>query len=229
MNSFVTAARNAGASFTRRTQISWRMIIAAFALLIALIASFLAFRYLNYRNVQENFYGQVFVPALHAYDFHLIDQNGKAFQLSQLRGKVVLFYFGFTHCPNICPTTLTDLEKVYRALPDKARPRVQIIFVTVDPQRDNPELMKKYLSYFDPDFLGLTGSADQVSKAAAAYGATFEKVHNPGEDWNVYFMNHSAFTYLINPDGKWELLYDFDKLHDTMRIVADIDQVLDSR
>jgi protein SCO1 len=229
MNSFVTAARNAGASFTRRTRISWRMIIAAFALLIALIASYFTFRYLHYRNVQEDFYGQALVPPRDAYDFHLIDQNGKAFQLSQLRGKVVIFYFGFTHCPNICPTTLTDLEKVYRALPDKARRKVQIIFVTVDPERDNPELMKKYVSYFDPDFLGLTGSADQVSRAAAAYGATFEKVHNPGEDWNMYFMNHSAFTYLISPDGKWELLYDFDKLHDTTRIVSDIEQVLDNR
>jgi protein SCO1 len=227
MNSFVTATRNACASFTRRTRINWRMLIAAFALLIALIASYLAFRYLNYRNVQEDFYGQALVPASDAYDFHLIDQNGKAFQLRQLRGKVVIFYFGFTHCPNICPTTLTDLEKVYRALPDKARQRVQIIFVTIDPERDNPELMKKYISYFDPDFLGLTGSADQVSKAATAYGATFEKVHHPGEDWNVYFMDHSAFTYLINPDGKWELLYDFDKLHDTSRIVADIERILE--
>jgi cytochrome oxidase Cu insertion factor (SCO1/SenC/PrrC family) len=169
MNSFVTAARNAGAAFTRRTRISWRMIIAAFALLIALFASYLAFRYLNYRNVQEDFYGQALVPASDAYDFHLIDQNGKAFQLSQLRGKVVIFYFGFTHCPNICPTTLTDLEKVYRALPDKARRRVQVIFVTIDPERDNPELMKKYISYFDPDFLGLTRKCVWPKFAAGRY------------------------------------------------------------
>jgi membrane-anchored protein YejM (alkaline phosphatase superfamily) len=72
MNNFVAPARNAGASFTRRTDVSWRMIIAAFALLIALIASFLGFRYLNYRNVQENLYGQAFVPATDAYDFHFI-------------------------------------------------------------------------------------------------------------------------------------------------------------
>ena len=67
---------------------------------------------------------------------------------------------------------------------------------------------------------------DQVSKAAKAYGATYEKIHHPGEDPDVYFMNHSAFTYLISPNGKWELLYDFDKLRDTEKIVADIEQVL---
>jgi protein SCO1 len=108
----------------------------------------------------------------------LLIRTGKAFHLSQLRGKVVLFYFGFTHCPNICPTTLTDLGNVSRALPDKARPKVQVLFVTIDPERDQPDVMKKYISYCDPDFLGLTGSTDQVSKAATAYGASFEKVHH---------------------------------------------------
>jgi cytochrome oxidase Cu insertion factor (SCO1/SenC/PrrC family) len=79
---------------------------------------------------------------------------------------------------------ITDLQRVYRALPDKARRKVQVMFVTIDPERDQPELMKKYISYFDRDFLGLTGSNDQVSKAAAADGATFEKVHHPGEGWD---------------------------------------------
>jgi protein SCO1 len=124
MNSFLTEVRNATTSFTRRTRINWRIILAGFALVIALIASFAGVRYLTYRKVQAEFYGEAFVPASDAYDFHLVDQNGKAFHLSQLRGKVVLFYFGFTHCPNICPTTLTDLGNVYRALPDKARPKV---------------------------------------------------------------------------------------------------------
>lgn len=227
MNSFLPEVQNAATSFARRTRNSWRIILAGFAFVAALIASLLAARYLTYRNVQAEFYGEAFVPASDAYDFNLIDQDGKAFHLSQLRGKVVLFYFGFTHCPNICPTTLTDLEKVYRALPETTRRKVQVMFVSIDPERDNPELMKKYVSYFDADFFGLTGSNDQVGKAAAAYGASFEKVHHPGEDWNVYFMNHSAFTYLINPNGKWELLYDFDKLHDTTRIVADIKRILE--
>src|SRR6201993_3415713 len=97
--------------------INRRILIAAIALALALLVSFLFTRYTAYRNVQESYYGQVLVPAKDAYDFHLINQDGKPFQLDQLRGKVVLFSFGFTHCPNVCPTTLSDLAKVYRALP----------------------------------------------------------------------------------------------------------------
>ena len=94
-----------------------RMFLAAFALIAALLVSFLCTRYSAYRAVQVNYYGQALVPAKQAFDFRLMDQDGKAFQLSQLHGKAVLFSFGFTHCPNVCPTTLSDLARIYRALP----------------------------------------------------------------------------------------------------------------
>ena len=86
--------------------------------------------------------------------------------------------------------------------------------------------VERLCTYFDPNFIGLTGTDEQISEAAKAYGATYEKVHHPGEDQDVYFMNHSAFTYLISPDGNWKLLYDFDLLNDTEKIVADIEHVL---
>ena len=226
MNKSMSDLYSGLAFVSRRLRIDWRVFITASALVLAVLASFVLIRYTSYRKVQANFYGQALVPAKEAYDFHLVDQNGKAFQLSPLHGKLVLFSFGLTHCPNVCPTTLSDLAKVYRALPDKARSNVQIMFVSIDPWRDRPEVLKNYVPYFDPSFIGLTGTDEQISEAAKAYGATYEKIHHPGEDLDVYFMNHSAFTYLISPNGNWKLLYDFDLLRDTDKIVADIKQVL---
>jgi protein SCO1/2 len=203
-----------------------RMAVAAIALLLTMLASFLFTRYFAYRTVQENFYGQALVPAKQAFDFHLVDQDGKPFQLSQMRGKAVLFSFGFTHCPNVCPTTLSDLTRVYQALPAKDREKVQVLFVSIDPHRDKPETMKNYIPYFNESFIGLTGTDAQVAEAAKAYGAYYEIVRDPGANPNVYTVNHSALTYLISPDGKWKLLYNFDQLNDCNKMVQDIEQVL---
>lgn len=203
-----------------------RMFVAAIALALALLVSFLVTRYSAYRTVQVNYYGQVLVPPKQAFDFHLVDQDGKVFQLSQLRGKAVLFSFGFTHCPNVCPTTLSELAKVYRALPPGDRSKVQVLFVSVDPHRDGPETMKKYVPYFDDSFIGLTGTETQIAEAAKAYGAYYEIVKDSGQNPEVYSVNHSAFTYLISPDGKWKLLYNFDQLTDANKMALDIKQVL---
>jgi protein SCO1 len=202
------------------------MLLAAVALVLALLVSFLFTRYSAYRTVQVNYYGQALVPAKQAFDFHLVDQNGKPFQLSQLHGKTVLFSFGFTHCPSVCPTTLSDLAKIYRALPQEDRAKVQVLFVSVDPHRDRPEIMKSYVPYFDDSFIGLTGTETQIAEAAKAYGAYYEILKNSGENPEAYSVNHSAFTYLISPDGKWKLLYNFDQLADANKMVRDIEQVL---
>jgi protein SCO1 len=203
-----------------------RMLVAAIALGLALLVSFLFTRYFAYRTVQENFYGQALVPAKQAFNFHLVDQDGKAFQLSQMRGKTVLFSFGFTHCPNVCPTTLSDLAKVYQALPAKNRAKVQILFVSIDPHRDKPETMKNYVPYFNDSFIGLTGTETEVAEAAKAYGAYYEIVRDSGANSDVYTVNHSALTYLISPEGNWKLLYNFDQLGDSKKMVQDIEQVL---
>jgi protein SCO1 len=203
-----------------------RMFVAAIALGLSLLLSFLFTRYFAYRTVQENFYGQALVPARAAFDFHLVDQDGKPFLLSQMRGKTVLFSFGFTHCPNVCPTTLSDLAKVYQTLPAKDRRKVQVLFVSVDPHRDKPETLKNYVPYFNDSFIGLTGTEAQLADAAKAYGAYFEIVHDSGASPEVYSVNHSALTYLINPEGKWKLLYNFDQLRDSKKMVQDIEQVL---
>src|ERR1700730_8243765 len=203
-----------------------RMFVAAIALVLALLVSFLFTRYSAYRTVQETFYGQALVPAKQAFDFHLVDQDGKPFHLSQLRGKVVLFSFGFTHCPNVCPTTLSDLAKVYQALPAKDREKVQVLFVSVDPQRDKPETMKSYVPYFNDSFIGLTGTEAELAEAAKAYGAYYEIIHDAGTNPDLYTVNHSALIYLISPDGKWKLLYNCDQVRDSKKMVQDLKQVL---
>jgi protein SCO1/2 len=203
-----------------------RMLVAAIALGLALLVSFLFTRYFAYRNVQENFYGQALVPAKQAFDFHLIDQDGKAFQLSQMRGKAVLFSFGFTHCPNICPTALSDLARVYQALSAQDREKVQVLFVSIDPHRDKPETLRNYVPYFNNSFIGLTGTEAQVAEAAKAYGAYYEIIQDSGANPDVYTVNHSALTYLISPDGKWKLLYNFDQLNDSKKMMQDIQRVL---
>jgi protein SCO1/2 len=203
-----------------------RLLITAVALSLSLLVSFLFTRYSAYRTVQENFYGQALVPAKEAFDFNLVDQNERPFRLSQLRGKAVLFCFGFTHCPNVCPTTLSDLAKVHRSLPEKDRRKVQVLFVSVDPGRDLPDVMKKYVPYFDESFIGLTGTEAQIAETAKAYGAFYEIARDSGQDLDNYSVNHSAFTYLITPSGKWKLIYNFDQLGDSKRMIQDIQQVL---
>jgi protein SCO1/2 len=203
-----------------------RMLVAAIALSLALLVSFLFTRYFAYRNVQVTFYGQALVPAKQAFDFHLTDQDGKPFQLSQTRGKAVLFSFGFTHCPNVCPTTLSDLAKVYQALPAKDREKVQVLFVSIDPRRDKPETLRNYVPYFNDSFIGLTGTEAQLAEAAKAYGAYYEIVQDSAANPDSYTVNHSALTYLISPDGKWKLLYNFDQLGDSKKMVQDIQHVL---
>lgn len=209
-----------------RSRPDWRILVSLLVILLAVLVSVL---WGVRQKAQEGFYGFRLFPLKDAYDFNLIDQNGQPFQLSKLKGKVALFTFGFTHCPNICPTTLMDLATVYKALPAADRNRVQILFISVDPDRDRPEVLKNYIPYFDPGIAGLTGSKDAIDRAVNAYGASYEISRQPGDPPGVYSVNHSAFTYLVNSRRKLELLYDYEKLADTKRIVSDIEKVLNER
>lgn len=133
-------------------------------------------------------------------DFQLTDQDGRAVDQTMLDGKWSLVFFGFTYCPEFCPTTLAELAAVQQRLGDKAE-NLQIVFVSVDPERDTPQQMKDYLSSdgFPEGTIGLTGTPEQVAQAARAYRAYYEKV-GEGEG---YTMNHSLTVYLMGPDGKF--------------------------
>lgn len=216
----------AGKSTASRFGLDWRILVSLLAILLAVLISVLwGFR----QKAQEGFYGFRLFPLKDAYDFSLVDQDGQPFQLSKLKGKVAIFTFGFTHCPNICPTTLMNLAAVYKALPAADRSRVQILFISVDPDRDRPEVLKNYIPYFDPGIVGLTGSKDAIDRAVNAYGASYEINRRTGDDPAVYSVNHSAFTYLVNPRRKLELLYDYEKLADTKQMASDIEKVLNER
>ncbi|KQY89964.1 SCO family protein [Brevundimonas sp. Root1423] len=132
--------------------------------------------------------------------FQLVNQEGQPVDQTMLDGKWSLVFFGFTYCPDFCPTTLTALEATKQQMGAKAKD-VQIIFVSVDPERDTPQALKDYLSSegFPRGVIGLTGSQEQVKAAADAYRAYYQKV---GEA-EGYTMNHSLTVYLMGPDGKF--------------------------
>ncbi|MFN3878304.1 MAG: SCO family protein [Brevundimonas sp.] len=133
-------------------------------------------------------------------DFELVNQDGQPVDQTMMNGKWSLVFFGFTYCPEFCPTTLAEMAVVQQRLGEKAKD-LQIVFVSVDPQRDTPQALKDYLSSdgFPKGTIGLTGTPEQVATAAKAYRAFYEKV-GEGE---AYTMNHSLTVYLMGPDGKF--------------------------
>lgn len=129
--------------------------------------------------------------------FHLEDQNGKPVSDADMKGRPFLVFFGFTHCPDICPTTLFEMSQVMRALGPDAD-RAGALFITVDPARDTPAVMKDYLSNFDPHLRGLTGDQASIDAAIKAYRVYAKKV--PLDNGN-YTMDHTALVYLMDKDG----------------------------
>ncbi|MDD2722136.1 MAG: SCO family protein [Gallionella sp.] len=134
-------------------------------------------------------------------NFSLKDFNGKPRTLADFRGKVVVLFFGYIHCPDVCPTTMADLRQTMEMLGKDAE-KVQVLFVTVDPERDTPALLAKYVPAFDPSFLGLYGDAAATAQAADAFKVVYQK--QPTK--SGYNVDHSAGTYLIDTQGRVRLL-----------------------
>ena len=156
----------------------------------------------------------VFNPPREAPDFSVSGSAGAVLTLSQYRGKVVLLGFGYTHCLNVCPATLAVLAVAHRKL-GALGSQVQVIYLTVDPERDGAERLKQYLGAFDPSFVGGTGSAAQMAAVRSSYGVTAQKI-GTGDDYGIA---HSSFVYLITRDGKLRALMPFghkadDYVHD---------------
>ena len=136
-------------------------------------------------------------PAAIGGPFQLTDQHGKAVTDKNLKGKPTLIFFGFTHCPDVCPTALFEISEVLKAM-GKDADRVNAYFVSVDPERDTQTAMKDYLSSFDPHLKGLTGSPEEIAKVLSAYRVYAKKV--PLKDGD-YTMDHTALIYLMDRDG----------------------------
>ncbi len=158
-----------------------------------------------------------------ARDFRLTDHNGSVRTLADFKGKVVAIFFGYIHCPDVCPTTLADFSAALQQLGPQAE-QVQVIFVTVDPQRDTPELLKLFVPAFNPDFLGMYTDAESLRRLAKEYKVVYQKTSvKAGDD---YLIDHSAGTYLYDPQGRLRLLVPYGSSSDM--IVHDLKALLAS-
>jgi len=135
----------------------------------------------------------------------LVDQHGQALGLDRLQGKWSLFFFGFTHCPDVCPTTLSTLAAAARLLAELPEPqRPQVVFVTVDPERDTPQVLAEYARFFDPAFLAASASPEATAALAGQLGVAYQKVPRDG---GGYTMDHSAALFLFNPRAELNAIF----------------------
>jgi protein SCO1 len=155
-------------------------------------------------------------------DFRLTDHTGKPRTMADFRGKAVAIFFGFTHCPDVCPTTLAEMKQVTEKL-GKDGERLQVLFVTVDPQRDTQELLAKYVPSFNPTFIGLYGNAEATAKVARDFKIIYRM--QPGKTPDSYTMDHSAGTLVFDPKGQLRLFIDYGRLN-ADQIASDIKQLL---
>jgi protein SCO1 len=152
--------------------------------------------------------GTVLDPPKEIGDFTLTSQTGDSLSLSDLRGKAVLLFFGYTHCPDVCPMTLAEFKQVKRELGDAAD-RAAFVFVSVDGERDTPERLAAYVGAFDPDFIGLTGDEATLRQIGRDYGLFFQRstYDNTQAD---YLVDHTSSSFVVGPEGRLRIIYPYD-------------------
>jgi protein SCO1/2 len=170
------------------------------------------------------FRGGLFEPPRAAPDFELQGSHGQPLKLSAYQGKVVALYFGFTYCPRICPVSLAHLTRALEQL-GPAASDVQVVFVSVDPERDTPERMREFLEFFNPSFLGATGTPQQLEAVRKEFGISAKKTVSAIQKLG-YEVHHSSFVYLIDRKGRLRLLMPFGKTaedlaHDIRLLLAE--------
>jgi protein SCO1/2 len=168
-------------------------------------------------QVPEDFPGTVLPAAMPLPDFSLLDDHGRVFDKARLEGKWSFVFFGYTHCPDVCPMTLNVFNQVYEGLAETADglEDVQFVFVSVDPERDGPQHLEAYVTYFNEDFLGVTGEPDALDVLTRPLGVLHVKV--AGETEQDYLVDHTASVFLIDPEGRFKAL--FSVPHEAPRIV----------
>jgi len=185
--------------------------------------------YLDYKN-KDLYHGKIYHRQ--APRFVLTDHNGDQLRLDRFRDKIVLITWGYTNCPDICPLTLAKLKEVMDTLGEDAKD-VQVLFITVDPERDTAERLNSYVPYFHEDFIGITGSHDEIEDLAREYGVTIVKhpaVYGRGrfDTWDRYLMTHTNTIYLVDKSGRLSLTYPHH-IHDAKGIAHDIKKLLQNR
>jgi protein SCO1/2 len=155
-------------------------------------------------------------------DFTLTNTEGKPVRLSDLRGKAIVLFFGYTHCPDICPFSLSQFIRIKQGLGSDAQ-KVNFVMVSVDGSRDTPEILGKYVRAFDATFIGLTGDENEVRQIGLNYGVHFEKQKPTGAS-EAYTVAHTTYTYLLDAQGSWQMVFPFKTPVDSE--VADIQKIL---
>ena len=151
--------------------------------------------------------GSVIEPAMPAAEISLTDQNGQPFRLADHRGKVVLLFFGYTYCPDVCPATMAELRAARAMLKPEDAARVQVVFITVDPARDTAASIQEYVSRFDPAFLGLSGTEAELSAVWQAYGV-FREIEQ-SDSVAGYLVAHTSRVYVVDVNGNLSLSFAF--------------------
>ena len=185
------------------------LMATAFAAVLVLVAGVLIG--IAFRDRTQGVAGSPLGAAIGG-KFSLVDQNGKPFTDSDLKGKWQLVFFGYTHCPDVCPTALNDLSLALDQLGAKEK-QVGIVFISVDPDRDTPDVLKSYVESFGGPIEALTGTPDQVAQAAKDYRVFYAK--HPLADGG-YDMDHSALIYVLDPEGRFTATFTPDDTSDTM-------------
>lgn len=170
-------------------------VIATAALLVVLFA--------KPSSLHGTSYNEPYPPAS---QIELTRSNGETFRLSEQKGKIVLLFFGYTSCPDVCPTTLAEMKQVMDVLGDKSK-SVQVVFISVDPERDTPDKIQQYVEHFNKGFIGLSGSVEKLEGIWNSYGVTHERVES--DSAFGYIINHTARIYLVDQDGNLRLSYGF--------------------
>lgn len=172
---------------------------------------------------QQSFISTDVTGADFAKNFHLTDHKGQPRTLSDFKGKVVVLFFGYIHCPDICPRTLANFASVAKRLGPESN-KIQVLFVTLDPERDTQAVLAKFVPSFDPAFLGLYGTQQQIAETAKEYKLVYQK--QAGKGPSNYTLDHSAGTYIYDPSGKLRLYASYGQ--DVDSLVEDIKMLLKS-
>lgn len=186
------------------------LVLAMAGLLVGLLAGWLTIGFLTGDlNFGPYEYRGILLPSPRSTsDFSLTAQDGNDARLSDFRDKIVLIYFGYTYCPDICPTTLSTYALALEELKSEEKEQVQLLMVSVDPERDTPQVLADYLDHFDPSFLGLTGTEEEISAAAEPFGVFYQK--GPGTIESGYLVDHTATVSVLDKEGRLRLLFPFD-------------------
>ena len=154
----------------------------------------------------HTFHGTVIQSPSPSFNFKLSGANGDV-SLNDYRGKLVLIYFGYTFCPDICPATLANVGQALRSLSEKQANDVQLIMISLDPERDTPEKLAEYMNHFYPTFIGITGSDEQLAEVTSLYGIFYQK--SPGKTAETYLIDHTATLLVIDREGYLKLVFPF--------------------